>query len=79
MRFFWMKFRGHTPGSVGAKDEEEAKTIVKEATGCEVTACDELPYPANPQLNNTGWPSFCYDPEHCKGRTSCPKGHACSE
>lgn len=39
-----------------------------------------LPYPASPYAGNSeGWPAFCYSPETCKGRGSCPKNYACSE
>lgn len=77
---YWIKFIGRTPACVEAANPQSARTLAKELTGCEVTACDVLPYPASPQLNRvSGCPPFCHSPEQCKGRTACPQHYACSE
>lgn len=53
----------------------------KELTGEEPTKVSSLPYGSGPALDPNddrgGW--FCYSPESCKGRSSCPKSYACSE
>ena len=40
-----------------------------------------IPYPATPQFGSgaASWPSFCYAPRTCRGRTACPKHPACTE
>jgi hypothetical protein len=38
-----------------------------------------IPYPAHPQLNDIGWPSFCHGKEQCWGRSSCPREYSCTE
>ena len=39
-----------------------------------------LPYPASPWVGPHGeCPAFCSTPDHCKGRSSCPRSRACSE
>jgi|GEM_PF-2007285 len=80
IRPYWIHFIDHNPGCVEAENEENAKQIALKITGAEVTSCNILPYPADPRINKLSeCPSFCYDAEHCKGRTSCPKRPACSE
>lgn len=81
---FWCKFPTHKPGCVeGTRDEIE--TLAERLTGEKPTEIFGLPYPANPRLNKVehpkygACPSFCYTPEQCKGRSSCPKSYACSE
>jgi len=46
-----------------------------------VLAVDSLPYPADPRIKTgeDSCPSFCMQPQQCKGRTSCPRNYACSE
>jgi len=84
MKPYWIKFIGHKPGCVEAETAEDARRLAHELTGAEVASCDILPYPADPRLNKHEYksgptPSLCYDPEYCKGSTSCPKPRACSE
>jgi len=87
MKAFWMKFNGLHPAScVEAENKESATTIAEEKTGKKVSYCEGIPYPASPRLNqyvNPVWgvpcPSFCYKPEQCVGRTSCPQRYSCTE
>lgn len=55
---------------------------LRQITGqVEVLSTRSLPYPADPRLR-TGedkCPSFCFAPQTCQGRTSCPRNYACSE
>lgn len=85
MRAYWLKFEGKPAGCVEAASEEDAKRIGAEAMGVAVLECSSLPYPANPRINkhihpgHGPCPSFCYSPEQCKGRTSCPQRIGCVE
>lgn len=47
---------------------------------------EQLPYPADPRLRVVGigsqWgpcPSFCWRPQECAGRGSCPRPISCTE
>jgi hypothetical protein len=87
MSFYWVQFVGpsdiatrvHDGCTVRAKDGDEAVVVATQETGKAVARVDILPYPAYPYLKSDGHPEFCFDPEGCRGRTSCPKSHACSE
>jgi hypothetical protein len=79
LSYYWIRFAGHAPGTVRAKDVAEAIELGKSITGVEVASIDILPYPASPQLNECDCPSFCYTPEQCKGNTCCRKNYACTE
>lgn len=83
MPAYWLKFEGKTSGCVEAANEEEAKQIGTNEIGAAVIECSRLPYPAEPRINHAEYkggvvcPSFCYQPEKCKGRTCCPERHSC--
>lgn len=89
MLAWWLTFASNTgamPGCVEAETRDEAIKIGCQVRGAEAVACDRLPYPADPRLNPVDrgqyggvWPSFCYTPEQCKGRTACPKRKACDD
>lgn len=82
-------------GCVEAPEIGAAVDVVRRKfPACQIEAIDELPYPAAPRWNfyehqfvnakgertsKERCPSFCYDPEGCKGRTSCPKNPSCVE
>ena len=83
---YWVNFKDHPAGYVEAANEAEAMAIAKEKTGKEPKAARRLPYPARPIIfQGPGdpqygpCPPFCYTPEQCVGRGSCPKDYACSE
>jgi len=80
MQPYWVEFKNHKPGTVDANDEAEAKEIASAITKDEVISASILPYGAHPRLDkaNRGG-DFCFDPEQCKGRSSCPRRYACSE
>ncbi len=83
MQDFWITFMTGAPGCVTAENAEAAKEEAKRITGRVVATWYTLPYPAEPRLNKVeikGYgvcPSFCFAPEKCKGRTSCPQRHSC--
>lgn len=73
-----ISFRGRSTsalcveGPIGAKMANELG---------EIESISPLPYPADPRIK-TGedeCPSFCFTPEMCAGRHSCPRSYACSE
>lgn len=45
--------------------------------GVTVKEVQSLPYAANPQFGVDRSPNFCYTPEQCAGRSSCPKSRSC--
>lgn len=66
---------------VEAKTPAEAKKKLEE-TGWEgeCTAAKILPYPADPRVGEqSNCPSFCWQPNSCAGRGSCPRSVACSD
>lgn len=85
MRSFWLKFKERASGCVEAKDEVEAAAIAKQETGFDATSVQSLPYPANPRINKFNdpkygvCPSFCFKPQECCGKTSCPQRYSCTE
>lgn len=85
MHSFWLKFNERPSGCVEAKDEKEAAVVAKEATGFDAVSVQNLPYPANPRINQYDdpkygvCPSFCFKPRECAGNTSCPQRYSCVE
>ena len=93
MRGFWIKFTDGSAGYCEGQDAYDAVQIAEKLTGKTAVVgdnkwkpkLDSLPYPAKPII----WqfdhpvsgkrPPFCFTPEKCKGRGSCPKSYACSE
>lgn len=75
--YYWITFSDGSAGSVTAKTVEAAKVVGFELKKLEVTNCQTLPYPARPQLHETGCPSFCNSPSRCAGGNSCPKRPSC--
>lgn len=92
MKSFWLTFTDGTKGCCDGGNEYDAKVIAEKLTGKTVAggqyrdiAAKILPYPATPLV----WqfehpvhgkcPPFCYKPEQCCGKTSCPQNYACSE
>lgn len=86
MQYWWITFvqvEGNVnPAAtcVAAESEEKARELASTG-GCVVDTCKILPYPADPMLNpgDSNCPAFCWTPQECAGRTSCPKRRACSE
>jgi hypothetical protein len=61
-------------------DERHVNEFAAELAGSRVVEFWSLPYPAEPRLNRVGTcPSFCFTPERCKGRSACPREHACDD
>ena len=89
MPSYWIKFKDRAPGCVEADDETAAMVAARVATiGLPISAMI-LPYPAEPRLitkmykdsrgHEYNIPSFCFTPEQCCGKTSCPRRHSCVE
>lgn len=84
MAYYWISFADRPAGCVEASCLYAAQQIAAERTGYAPSGGQVLPYPAEPRLNRVAhqgqaMPSFCFDPQHCCGNTSCPKSHACVE
>lgn len=79
MTYYWVKFTDGSAGCVSAPDRASAMRAVQGREG--VASCDILPYPALPVLHTAPGdtcPPFCWSPETCRGRSSCPRAYACS-
>ena len=85
MAAYWVKIDrgGKTPGAycVEASSIIEIPAIVAQAfQDAAIQRIQMLPYPAMPRIGvQSGVPAFCYSPNECAGRASCPKRYACSE
>jgi hypothetical protein len=80
MRAFWVEFEKHHAVCIEAATAEDASRLALAATGEAATKVRDLPYPAIPRVGEQSeCPAFCYSPQECAGRTSCPKSYACSE
>jgi hypothetical protein len=76
MSAWWVELEGRAICLEG--DGDEVKTRA-EAMG-KVLRISCLPYPAEPRVApSSNCPSFCWRPQECKGKTSCPRPYACSE
>lgn len=77
MAFFWVQFSDRSPGTIEA-DEVHAAEKLSEQFG-KFKLANTIPYPARPVLHQTSsCPPFCYEPNKCKHRTSCPNNPACT-
>jgi hypothetical protein len=84
MNGYWMTFEDGTSGYCEGLYESDAILIASHIKRKKVVNSALLPYPAKPVI----WqfdhpvmgkcPAFCYDPNNCAGRGSCPKPYACS-
>lgn len=93
MQGFWITFTDGSNGYCEGGGAYDAKVIAEKLTGKTVKAgggewkpeIPTLPYPAKPiiwQLDHPvhgKTPDFCHSPSQCKGRTSCPQNHSCTE
>jgi hypothetical protein len=85
MTTFWVTFNDKSNGSVDAETNEAALDKAREVTGKEPVSALTIPYPSRPVLHSVPhekWgicPAFCYRPERCVGRTSCPNNPSCTE
>lgn len=74
---WWVSFKvGKSLCYYGTRTDVEKRAAERGV----VLSIDTLPYPAEPMEPPVSkCPAFCYTPNECKGRTSCPKRYACSE
>lgn len=92
MQPYWLTFTDGSKACCEGFNARDAKVIAEKLTdkivaggAYENIEAVILPYPANPVI----WqfdhpvmgkcPPFCYDPNRCSGRSSCPRNIACSE
>jgi len=92
MQGFWLTFTDGSQGYCEGENEYDAKVIAEKSTGKKVgggefrdIAAKTLPYPSKPVIwqfdhpVNGKRPTFCFCPQECAGKTSCPQRYACSE
>lgn len=78
--FWWIVYFDGTQGTLKASSKDEAMAKAKAIhPKKQLRECNKLPYPATPYLEPIDHPAFCYSPNACKGRSSCPRSYACSE
>ncbi len=84
-RIHWITFTDGTAGCVESEEGEDPKALAEKARpGKTVQSCNVLPYPSEPRLRTIEHPkhgvcpSFCYRPEICQGRSSCPTNPSCT-
>lgn len=92
MQSYWLTFTDGTKGCCQGQSEYDAKVIAEKITGKTVAGgkfndieAKVLPYPAEPII----WqfdhpvsgkcPPFCFEPNKCAGKTSCPRARSCTE
>lgn len=73
-----------SPECVEAASADEAERIARDVRGVAPVSVQTLPYPAHPRLDHpsapaSGFPSFCWKPNECRGKTSCPRRISCTE
>ncbi len=90
MQGYWMTFTDGSKGYCEGESPYDAKCIAEKLTGKSVPGdkwkpdFPVLPYPAEPviwQLDHPvrgKCPPFCYKPEQCKGKGSCPHNPCCT-
>lgn len=76
MGYWWVRFTDGTKPNTYFGSEQEATAAA--AQDGAVRDVRKLPYPSG-RSSPDGCPPFCYTPEQCAGRGSCPKNYACSE
>ena len=93
MQAYWITFEDGSTGCCEGQSAYDAKYIATKLTGKKVkddgdkygpTGAEVLPYPAKPLI----WqfehpvhgktPDFCWKPEQCKGKSSCPRNPCCT-
>lgn len=93
MQGFWIKFIDGSRGYCEGQNAYDAARIAEHITGKTVDGgpnkyqpqLEVLPYPALPiiwQLDHPiigKAPAFCYEPNKCCGKTSCPQRYSCTE
>ena len=86
MAYWWVDFVSGRSGFVEAPNHAAAIAIGFRETGNAARRARPIPYPAQPIIfqeperpGKPQCPAFCYSPNMCAGRTSCPKSYACSE
>lgn len=86
MTAYWVTFDSGESLCVEAKTEKEAVSRVSNRSVKDIKC---LPYPAMPRLepyksfviNGQEYhiPSFCWKPNECAGKYSCPQRYACND
>ena len=75
---WWVTFTDRKGGCIDHGSKEEARKVAEQYGTVE--EINILPYPASPRLEPVtakDFPSFCYTPGQCKGKSSCPRNYSC--
>lgn len=77
---YWLSFTDGTYGCCEGEKLTDAITRAEDITGKVVSNGKCIPYPAVPVLwQSDNCPAFCYNPNRCAGKSSCPSDPACTE
>ncbi len=92
MTAYWLTFTDGSKACCEGESDFDAKRIAENITGKKVAGGEyknisavKLPYPALPVIwqfehpINGKTPTFCHEPEKCKGRGACPQSYSCTE
>ena len=77
MSFYWVEFEDGQKGTIEADGIEDAHNTARAVNPDSPREVFSLPYPAEPTLMKIDTPTFCWKPNECKGRTSCPGKPSC--
>lgn len=86
---FWVIFTDGTKACVEAEGSDAAKLKAEKVSGKTVARWYGLPYAASPVIGDripyrfgekdVIQPTFCYKPDQCAGKGSCPQSWSCTE
>lgn len=81
MTAWWIHFTDGTKACVEAPNTKAATGKAQAAAGKTVARINSLPYPSPLVIGTreTDCPAFCYKPEECVGRSTCPRDYACND
>jgi hypothetical protein len=85
MNHYWVTFESGKSWCCDGENEFDATRVAEHVAGAKIKEIAELPYPALPILWQyvhpvTGSvPAFCYKPDECAGRRSCPRNPCCDD
>jgi hypothetical protein len=77
---YWLTFTDGTSACCEGKTLVQSIVKAEDITGKVVARGAHIPYPAVPRVGEQSeCPSFCYNPQRCLGKSSCPMDHSCTE
>lgn len=72
----WRQYSNETYDEYQAAMDQFICELANELVDSPLVEWHTIPYPAAPQINQQGTPSFCFRGSQCWGKSSCP-GRSC--